>query len=211
MTLLQENAYRDAARELLEWAGQGPVGVPQTSPIYLSVTEGREGLGTHTGTSCAEVAHWELFRLGIRSMFVNRNEAHGWKPGLNVSMLAFASVAQVCQPGDEYKAGDIIIIWERKDTYDAHVMCVIDYEPKTMVLTTCEYGQPGGKLATHQLRTGTDTAGIKPRNALFCGGRALQKWVPLMVALQYADKRGELQPIDLSCTVIPTPDLTSGT
>lgn len=204
MTLfLSESDYRNTARQLLEWAGAGPVGIAQTSPKYLAVTEGREPLGSHNGTSCGELPHWLLFRLGIRSAFINRNEAHGWKPVINIAALAYSAVAKTCQLTDQYKPGDVVYIWERADTTDAHAMCVIEHDPDTHALLVAEYGQPGGHLATHQLHQGTDMAGGKARPAWFCGQRALQKWVPLMDALSYADARGELVAPDLACLAVP--------
>lgn len=212
MTLfLTEAGYRDAARRLLDFAGLGPIGRPQTDPVYLSITEGREGLNTHSGTSCGELGHWLLMRLGIRCAWVNRNENHGWRPGVNISLLAFNPVSKYATLTDQYKPGDLILIWEKPDTTDAHCMAVVDFDPTMLVLTTAEYGQPGGKLATHQLRQGTDMASGKARPALFCGGRALQKWVPLLDALKYADDHSELKEPDLSCLDVPDAPITGAT
>lgn len=203
--MLPESDTRDMARKLLEFAGAGPVGRPQTDPAYLAITEGREAKGTHYGTSCGELPHWLLFRLGVRSAFINRNEAHGWRPGVNIAALAFAPMVKVCTPGDQYRPGDVVFIWEKPDTTDAHAMCVIEHDTSTQVLLVAEYGQPGGHLATHQLKLGTDMAAGRPRSALFCGGRALQRWVPLTAALAYADAHGELRAPDLACLEEVTP------
>lgn len=201
--LLSEPEYRDTARRLLEWAGGGPEGYPQTSPVYLAVTEGREPLNSHFGTSCGELPHWELFRMGVRSPFINRDEAHGWKPVINIATLAFSVIAKDCQLADQYKPGDLVYIWSKQDTEDAHAMCIIEHDPDTHVIVVAEYGQPGGKLSTHQLHQGTDMASGKARSAWLCGTRALQKWVPLMAALNYADAHGDLVAPEISCLEIP--------
>jgi hypothetical protein len=198
---LSEAEYRDAARRLLEHAGAGPVGRKLQDPVYQSVVEGRDPK-IHGYSGCADAAHWLLYRLGVRSTHVNRDENHGWKPVVNVSELAYwqgvvRDAALDCLP----KCGDIVIIWESKTTSDSHVMPVIEYDPATKVLLVCEAGQGAPcpiALHTHQLHQGTDFASGKPRQALFCGGRALQKWIQLMAALGYADSRGELVAPDLS-------------
>jgi hypothetical protein len=197
--MLTESEARDLARRLLDFAGAGPVGRSQDDPVYKQVTEGRELAGQHFGTSCGELPHWLLYRLGVRSAFINRNEAHGWRPGVNIWNLAGLPLARECQPHDRYLCGDIVFIWEKHDTTDAHAMCVIEHTLPDQVLLVAEYGQPGGKLATHQLRPNVDMASGHPRPALFCGGRALQRWVPLMSVLQYAADHGELALPDLHC------------
>lgn len=209
--MIGEPEARDAARRLLEYAGAGPVGRTQTDPVYLAVTEGREGLDTHFGTSCGELAHWLLFRLGVRCAFVNRNENHGWREGVNISALAWCPLARECHPNDQYKPGDFVFIWERKDGTDAHAMGVVEHTPGTQVLLVSEYGQPGGHLANHQLRPGADMASGFPRPALFCGGRALQRWLPLMAVLQYASDHGELAEPDLACLEQRDPALDAPT
>ena len=206
MTLFAESVYRDAARTLLDFAGAGPSGRNIKDPVYQSIVEGRDPK-IHGYSGCADAAHWLLFRLGIRSDNVNRDENRGWKPVVNVGELAFwAGVSRDATMVDQPKCGDIVIIWESKTTSDSHVMCVIEYDPDTKVMLVCEAGQGAPTpiaLHTHQLRQGTDFARGVARPALFCGQRAIQKWIPLMDAIKFADARGELKEIDLSCTVIP--------
>lgn len=191
---LANTEYRVMARNLLEWSGLGPVGRPVGDPGYRLVTECREWPGY---SSCADNGHWLLFRVGIRCLFVNRAENKGWKVGANVSALAFAPVAQVCHHTDRYAAGDIVIIWNRPDTEDAHVMCVVAHEGD--VLTVSEYGQPGGHLATRTLTRNAD-------GNLMCGHRELHRWISLTDAIDYAEKLGELAEPDLSCLDTPTPE-----
>src|SRR5437764_45978 len=105
MTLfLSEDQYRDAARRLLEHAGAGPVGRKLLDPVYQGVVEGRDPK-IHGYSGCADLAHWDLFRLGVRSPHVNRDENQGWKPVVNVGDLAFwQGVARDAQPTDQYKS-----------------------------------------------------------------------------------------------------------
>lgn len=201
--MLTEPKYRDACRQLLEWSCGGPVGLPQTDPNYLYVTEGREPLHSKYGTSCGELPHWELFRIGIRSKCINRKEAHGYQSGMNIWDLASAPFTKSCSVDDVYQPGDIVYIWSRPDTEDAHAMCVVEYTADRRQITVAEYGQPGGALHVHQLTPGTDSSSGKARPALFCGTRALQRWVPLMAAVTYADSRGELVDPDLACLNVP--------
>ncbi len=201
---LSESEYRALARELLEFAGGGPAGLPQTNPRYLMVTEGREPLHSQFGTSCGELPHWELFRLGVRlAGVINRVEAFGYHSGLNIWRISSAPFTRDCKVDDVYQPGDTVYIWARADTRDAHSMCVIEYDPTELVLTVAEYGQPGAALHTHKLRPGTTATTGKDRPALLCGNRPLQKWVPLMAALEYAEAHGALVEPETSCLNVP--------
>lgn len=206
--MLTEPEYRDTCRRLLEWSCGGPVGLPQTDPRYLSVTEGREPVHSTYGTSCGELPHWELFRVGVRSKCINRVESHGYQSGMNIWDLASAPFTKICSRDDDYQPGDVVYIWSRADTEDAHAMCVVEYVADKHQMTVAEYGQPGGALHVHQLTEGNDLSSGKSRPALFCGARALQRWIPLMAAIVYADGRGELVDPDIAC--LDTPDVPSG-
>ena len=156
--MIEEAIVRGFATELLNYAcAKWTGGRDENDPVYREVTENRDiGAMQQSYSSCGDLAHWVLYRLGCRSKFVNRKEHLGWKPGKNVSLLAFAPVAEDAKPTDRYAAGDILIIWSREDTTDAHVMVALEHSPSDddggSLLTCAEYGQPGGKVIAHAMK-----------------------------------------------------------
>jgi hypothetical protein len=147
--------YRLFSDVLLRWAC-GTGGRDENDPVYKIVTEGRDvGKFQASYSSCGDLAHWLHFRLGIRGSWVNRQEFNGWRSGLNVSKLAFSSVAKVPRPRENFESGDVGIIWNNAQGTDAHVLVIREPgwsgDPKAPTLATAEYGQPGGALKTRNL------------------------------------------------------------
>jgi hypothetical protein len=179
--MIDEKIVRDFAAELIRYAcGQYTGGRSENDPVYQRVTESRDvGAAQRGYSSCGDLAHWMLFRLGSRARFVNRKEHRGWRMGANVSALAFSPVAEDAKANDHYQAGDVLIIWIRPDATDAHVMVALDH--RQGMLTSGEYGQPGGAVRVHHL----DRPG-------FIGQRKIQKVIRLNRALAYSEERGEL-------------------
>jgi hypothetical protein len=149
--MMDENTIRAFANELVSYAcGRWTGGRSEDDPVYQQVTEGRDvGAARRTYSSCADLAHWLLYRLGSRVDFINRKEHNGWKVGVNVSALAFSPVAEVATETDQYQAGDVLVIWSKPDGTDAHVMIALEHSGSTLV--TGEYGQPGGAVREHHL------------------------------------------------------------
>lgn len=123
----------------------------EDDPIYQTVTEGRDVPPFRkTYSSCGDLAHWLLFRLGSRHELINRKEHRGFRIGMNVSKLAFSALSEDARDDDVYEPGDILIIWSKPDTTDSHVMVVLEHDDKTLL--TGEYGQPGGAVRTHVMK-----------------------------------------------------------
>jgi hypothetical protein len=83
------SAYRLAASALLTYAVAGHTR-STSDPVYRAIVEGRLGLKY---SSCGDLAHWFLYRLGVRAPWINRAEfkppqGHGWRVGLNLNLLA---------------------------------------------------------------------------------------------------------------------------
>jgi hypothetical protein len=82
-------ASRLAASLLLTYAVSDEVR-STLDPVYRTIVEGRTG---PKYSSCGDLAHWLLFRLGVRAPFINRAEyresdgGHGWRVGLNLNLL----------------------------------------------------------------------------------------------------------------------------
>ncbi len=171
------------ARYLCEYACNGSRGRPEKGdPVYDAVTEGRDfGAGY---SSCADLAHWLLFRLGVRSKLVNRKEHQGWVSGVNVARLAWCQYAHVPNANDRFSSGDILVVWNLPDGCDAHVTVVLRdgrIEDDEQALETANYGAPGGAIRTTPLRAGT-----------ILGKKRIQRWIPLFNLLEGAHEAGEL-------------------
>jgi hypothetical protein len=178
--------YRLFSDVLLQHAC-GLHGRGENDPFYQIVTEGRDsGMFQKTYSSCGDLAHWLHFRLGVRTSWVNRREHKGWTSGLNVSKLAFSSVALVMTPETRhnFESGDVGVIWSNKGGTDAHVFVVREPgwsgQASAPTLHTAEYGQPGGALKTRQYVAGK------------IGTRILQRVLPLPDVLQTAKASGLL-------------------
>lgn len=179
------NELRHKADDFLSYACGYSRGRETTDKVYRAVVENRIA---PKYSSCGDLAHWLLFRLGVRETWINRREHANYKIGHNISRLCYlpAPVRMVIQP-DEFtpECGDVLVVWSLPTTYDAHVICVINWDPAERVLLTAEYGQPGGKLRRHV---------IKDEKKLRVGARAIQRWLPLDRVLAMAAPRGRLIP-----------------
>lgn len=117
-------ALRFAAVALAEYAC-GRAGRSKDDPVYTEVTEGRDSPPNRRSySSCGDLGHWLLYRLGCREKWVNREAAPGgYRSTLNVSLLAAHGEAP---GGSEWEPapGDVLIIANQWPSgKDAHV-CV---------------------------------------------------------------------------------------
>jgi hypothetical protein len=160
--------YRKRAVAWLEYACLGNPALD--SVRHLEIKEGRTGKGY---SSCGDLAHWMLFRLGVRSPWINRKEHRGWACGMNVSRLVAHAVPYT---GQRLEGGDIIVIandWPAG--HDAHVVCIVDtLTPDT--LATAESGLPGNGLQNRKMPM----------------GRKIRVVLPLAKALEEAERDGDL-------------------
>lgn len=187
-----------------EAAVDGDNGVKFNNPVYQAVTEHRDpGPGY---SSCGDLGHWLLYRMGVRSKWVNRQEHLGWKAGLNVSMLAFTCpVARAPRPGEVFHRGDIFIVWTKPQGTDAHVDVCDFFDVESKVSKSWDYGQATTNPVTWNP---TMTEGCRRTNKLYTdaagdwwiGARKLQKVLPLIEVLTYCKAHGELVPADNSVT-----------
>ena len=170
------------ALEYLNLATDGDRGRHEGDDIYIAVTEGRDHGKAYS--SCGDLAHWLLYRLGVRTSYVNRAEHRGWRNGQNISWLAFGPIARKPTAVDQYFTGDILLIWNREDGTDAHALVVRNHND--VELLTAEYGQPGGASRRRTLLDGK------------VGTRKVQRVIPFEDVLRHANDSGKLiepQPI----------------
>jgi len=170
---------RKFAVSLLEYACNGDSGRAETDLVYLlDVTEGRDqGAMRRKYSSCGDLAHWMLMRIGVRSRWVNRDEHRGWRVGMNVALLTGGNSRPVLAT-QRFEPGDIVVVWNHPKAYDAHVICVIDHDGEKLL--TAEYGQPGGALKARTFANG------------LIGNRKAQRWVSLEKVIRNADDEGLL-------------------
>lgn len=185
--MMDTTITREFVVQLISYAcGRFDNGRNEDDPVYQTVTEGRDVPPFRKSySSCGDLAHWLLFRLGSRLDLINRKEHRGFRIGLNVSKLAFSSLAEDAADDDVYEAGDILIIWSKPDATDAHVMVVLAHRDNTLI--SGEYGQPGGAIRTHVM--------TRPRRI---GNRKIQKLVRLRRVLEASAQNGRLEEPDLT-------------
>jgi len=188
--MFSEDTARGFATEFLNYAcGRWTGGRSENDPVYRQVSEGRDvGAMQKAYSSCGDLAHWLLFRMGCRSPFINRNELSSWRVGQNISALVNATVAENPSETDRYAAGDVLIIWSQPDGTDAHVMAVLSHG--AAMLTSAEYGQPGGAFRVHSW--------TKPG---WIGQRKIHKVLRLMKVMQDAEANGKL--VEPDYTTLP--------
>jgi peptidoglycan hydrolase-like protein with peptidoglycan-binding domain len=186
--------YRTFVTRWLSWACGGASGVSEFAPVYRQITENRDTPGAKPGqpgyySSCGDLAWAMLEACGLRAPWTNRASLGQYRVGLNVSRLAWCPAARDPHPADHYEAGDVLIVWDRQDTTDAHVICVLEESPGGKSIITAEYGQPGGAIRTRGLSRLAGMTSI--------GGRRVRRVLPLLDVLALADRTGELVPVRL--------------
>jgi hypothetical protein len=183
MSLPPEELHRlrELASAFLDVATSGVAGRSEADPIYQAITEGRDvGAQQRTYSSCGDLCHWLLYRLGVRLPIVNRAEGAGWVTAKNVSRLAWAPQARAPRTGEVYQLGDILTVWDHPKGTDAHVLVVREHVAGHV--HSADYGQPGGARRMRPLLKG------------LLGGRRLQRVLPLSEVLAAASAAGALVP-----------------
>lgn len=193
------DVWRAAAVALCEYACGYTAGRSKDDPIYVAITEGRDGPGPeHRArySSCGDLAHWLYTRLGIRAPWLNRNDDDSfgpWKPGQNITRLwgtacPFDQVPS-SDPSWLPEAGDVVLIWNTG--VDAHVMVSLGRDGAG--LRTANYGAggmsplpfPGAKIASKPVTVHHG----KP----FYGTRQIQRYLPLSLAVQHIRVKPNLE------------------
>lgn len=155
--------YQAAAVALDSWACNGTMGRAKTAPEYQQVVEGRDVPSSYAMySSCADRAHWRLWRLGCRLPFVNREERTPFPKdfhwGVNIAWLHDTQKGSPARmPGADWEPspGDEMLIWNTGP--DAHSLSIISYDGSRAV--TANYGTagmskaafPGGKFGNAPL------------------------------------------------------------
>lgn len=169
--------YQAACVALDTWACGGAAGRAKTDPVYQMVTEGRDVPASYVKySSCADRAHWRLWRLGCRRPFVNREERtpqpKDFHWGVNIAWLHDLAKGAPClsvtqangtkfptAPKADWEptVGDELLIWNTDIGKDAHSLSIVSFDGGRA--ETANYGAggmsaaafPGAKLASAPL------------------------------------------------------------
>lgn len=123
-------------RHVCEWAAYA-MAREVLDAVYRFFVEQRDKGPVYS--SCADLAHCVLFRVGCREPWVNRDEHLGFHGKSTVWKLVSSPITRDYRPGDKLEPGDILIIWNKPDTSDSHV-CVVERVEGAM-LHTFDLGQ----------------------------------------------------------------------
>lgn len=174
------DAYRLLASRLVNHACNGSFGRSENDEVYQQVTEGRDvGKARASYSSCGDLAHWMLFRLGVRESWINRAESYRrWRSGQNISALCWPPCpSRRMHIAELFGTGDVLVIYSQPDSRDAHALVVLEHDGD--VILSGDYGQPGAALRTRRL------------SGQSLGGRIVQHVLTLPMALT-----GSLAPPD---------------
>jgi hypothetical protein len=195
--------WANAADALCGYACGWDDGRGKDDPVYAAVTEGRDVPPNRAHySSCGDLAHWLLERLGVREPWVNRASLGHYVVGANVWELASCPVHIV--PGQDYMPapGDILEIWNTPIGSDAHV-CVALSVPVEGQIRLANYGV-GGMLAVAWPGAHIADSPWRPSTAgHYIGTRRLQRVVQLASIIPLSSA-----PVDLSGAIV-TPELTA--
>ena len=181
------DVWRRAAVALCEYACGYDQGRQKDDPVYVEVTEGRDGPGPEQRrrySSCGDLAHWLYKRLGIREPWVNRTDdgVFGpWATGANVARLwGGACPFDQVPPATALwmpEPGDVVLVWNTG--FDAHVMVAIGTEGST--LRTANYGAGG---MSPGLAPGARVGGAVVSGGKY-GAKKIQRFLPLSEAVKH--------------------------
>ncbi len=169
------------------WCG-GVKGRSKLDPVYVSVTEGRDGPGPAQWvhySSCGDLSEAVAFHMGVRKPWINRAEHEGWTPGVNLTRF-YDSHGPAVSPSLVYepRAGDIGFVWLTGN--DAHTFVFGD-QLDSGHIETFNYGA-GGMSASGALGAHQATSAIRSDGGLIhIGSRILHKILPVPLLLAQCD------------------------
>lgn len=138
--------WQMAAVALCEHACGYAEGRNKTDPVYIEVTEHRDGprpIDRKSYSSCGDLAWWLLFRLGLRKPWMNRAANGTYNIGMNVADLTGSPVTRHAMAGYSPDPGDIVEVWNLPSTSDAHVTVILGPGPTADQIRTANYGAGG--------------------------------------------------------------------
>ena len=181
--------WQDAAVALVEYACGIP-GRTKDDPVYAAVTEHRDVPPNRAHySSCGDLAHWLLERLGLDEPWVNRASLGHYHVGANVYSLAGCPIHQL-PGGPDWKplSGDILEIWSQPTGTDAHVCVHLGPGSSDGHVRLGNYGAGGMSAAASPGSNISDTALTFHAGLWTLGHRTVQRIIPLAAAVLLAEK-----------------------
>lgn len=158
--------WQEAAVALIRFACGNDQGRDKLDQAYAQVTEGRDGPGPaqrKAYSSCGDLGHWYLERLGMRAKWVNRTSLGHYQIGMNIADISIAPMHQGAPTSADWRPepGDILEIWNMAAGGDAHLCVCLSVTPGSSpcAMLTGNYGaggmsaaiSPGAKLGLSAL------------------------------------------------------------
>lgn len=216
---LEARPFTDIVRGLLSYAVGGTAPVPSPGQgrrcpdpsftgdaVYNAITEGRHARAVRAKqfySSCGDLAHWFLYRMGIRLAWINRDEHDGWhysgQPGHpawdnNVTTLCAKSrhgvnpYAKPPDPEDFFLVcGDTLVVNVDMPA-TTHVSVVYEHKPEERIIVSADYGQPGGALRSRPYTI--------ERGVIRIGSRVLGSVLPILDVIEGAKETDNRRAIE---------------
>lgn len=125
--------------------GQVIEGRDKLDPIYMTVTENRDGPGPiqrAAYSSCGDQLHAILERVGVRLPALNRASQKQYQVGANITRAQAFPFSHVAKPHEPVPpAGSLCLIWT--SGFDAHAFVVLGEGSDEAHLLTANYGAGG--------------------------------------------------------------------
>jgi hypothetical protein len=187
--------WQMAAVALVEYAcGTTPHGRDKDDPVYQAVTEGRDVAPFRAKySSCGDLAHWLLERLGLDEPWVNRRSLGHYRVGMNVSDLSACPIHSVPHGADwAPRPGDILEIWNAASGSDAHVCVYLGPGSTPGKARIGNYGAGGMNSAAWPGSNISDSALVWTDGVWVLGHRHVQRRIQLADAVRLAKKPADL-------------------
>ena len=184
--------WQDAAVALCEYACGFEQGRGKDDPVYLEVVEHRDVPPNRAHySSCGDLPWWLLYRLGLRTPWMNRAANGTYNGGMNISDLA-ACPAHINPPHDfEPTPGDILEIWNSPQGFDAHA-CVVLAPPHAGKVTLANYGAGGMNAAAWPGARVSDSDWRPNTGGPFVGHRKLLRVIQLERVIPFLTEQPDL-------------------
>jgi hypothetical protein len=188
--------WQMAAVALVEYAcGTTPHGRDKDDPVYQAVVEGRDVAPNRARySSCGDLAHWLLDRLGLDEPWLNRRSLGHYHVGANVSDLAGCPI-HISSPfltDWAPEPGDILEIWSTPTGVDAHVCVYLGPGSTGGKARIGNYGAGGMSAAAWPGSNISDTALAWSQGGWILGHRKVQRQIRLADAVALAKKPADL-------------------
>ncbi len=182
-------------------------GRDKLDPVYMRVTEGRDGPGPvqrKAYSSCGDQLHAILECVGVRHAALNRKSQKNYQMGANITRLQAFPFSHAAKPFAPFPpAGSLCLIWT--SGYDAHALVCLGPGSDARHMLTGNYGAGGMSAST---APGADLADspivVDPAGYMHIGGshRRLHTVITPSSIVPYIDAQIDLTGASVSGELI---------